>query len=91
VSDFQNYMLQQARREKAYQQYNYASAALENAQIHERLAELKSQHEPLAALAQCRMTERERMYAAAFYAVVGRMPESVSPPPSPAQKGDEHE
>ena len=80
MSDLQSYFLAQARKEKAYQQYCYAGAALENAQIRERLAELKSQHEPLASLTNERMTERERMYAAAYYAVVGRMPERAAPP-----------
>jgi hypothetical protein len=53
--------------------------------MRERLAELKSQHEPLATMARdisgenCLhedyMKTRAAMYAAAFYAVVGRMPQ----------------
>lgn len=79
MSDFQNYMLQQARKEAAYQQYNYAAAKLDNAKIHERLAELKSQHEPLASLATKPLSERDRLYAAAYYVVCGRMPDQPLP------------
>ena len=72
-----NYMLQQARKETAFQAYNYASAKLDNALIHERLAEIKSQAEPLDGLMKEAMSERDRLYAAAFYVVVGRMPEKL--------------
>ena len=74
MSNFQNYLLQQERKNAAYQRYNYASVALENAQIKERLAEIKSQHEPLASLLEKPLSERDRLYAAAFYVVVGRKP-----------------
>lgn len=72
---FEAYLLAQAEKKIAYERYNFAASALNNAQIRERLAEIKSQHEPLAALMSTMMTERERLYAAAFYVVVGRMPE----------------
>lgn len=72
---FANYTLAQEIKKAAYEQYNYASAHLENCQIRERLAEIGSQHEPLASLLGKQMTERERLYVAAFYVVVGRMPE----------------
>ena len=75
MSDFAQYMLAQARRETAVERRNYASAALDNASIHERLAQIKSQHEPLASLLQKPLSERDRLYAAAFYVVVGRLPE----------------
>jgi hypothetical protein len=75
MDDFGNYMLAQAEKKTAYERYNYAGEALENARIKERLAEIKSQREPLARLMTQMMSERERMYAAAFYVVVGRMPE----------------
>jgi len=75
MSDFQNYMLQQSRRETAYANLNHASQALENARVRERLAEIKSQSEPLAGLMEQPMTERDRLYAAAYYVVIGRMPE----------------
>jgi tRNA C32,U32 (ribose-2'-O)-methylase TrmJ len=76
MSDFQNYMLQQARRKEAYANYSHAGQALENARIHERLAEIKSQSEPLHSLINQTLTERDRIYAAAFYVVVGRLPEN---------------
>ena len=74
MDDFGNYMKAQAEKRAAYERYNYAGAALENAQIKERLAEIKSQHEPLAGLLAQPLGERDRLYAAAFYVVVGRMP-----------------
>ena len=73
-----DYMLQQARKETCYARYSHASAALENAQIKERLAEIKSQHEPLASLAEQPLSERDRLYAAAFYVVVGRLPNELA-------------
>ena len=69
------YLLAGAEKDAAYQAYNYASANLENKQIFCRLAEIKSQHEPLASIIGKTKTTREQLYAAAFYAVVGRMPE----------------
>jgi hypothetical protein len=75
-NNFQNYITAQAEKRAAYERYNYAGVALENAQIKERLAEIKSQHEPLAGLLAQPSSERDRLYAAAFYVVVGRMPNS---------------
>jgi len=74
MDDFGNYMLAQAKRRTAYERCNYATEALKNAQIHERLAEIKNQYEPLNKLISASMSERARLYAAAFYVVVGRMP-----------------
>jgi hypothetical protein len=75
MSDFAAYMLAQSEQRAAFQAYCYAGAKLENAQIKERLAQIKSQHEPLAGLMDEAMSERDRLHAAAFYVVVGRMPE----------------
>lgn len=74
MSDFLHYMNAQEKTRTAYERYNYAGTALENARIHERLAEIKSQHEPLASLLNEKLSGRERLYAAAFYVVFGRMP-----------------
>ena len=74
MSDLSAYFTAQEKKKAAYQQYNYAGAHLENCQIFERLAEIKSQHDPLASLLEKPMSERDRLYAAAFYVVVGRMP-----------------
>lgn len=71
---FTVYMLKKSDKETAYARYNHASVALENAQIKERLAEIKSQHEPLSSLAEQPLSERDRLYAAAYYVVVGRLP-----------------
>jgi hypothetical protein len=71
---FAKYQTAKAEAKAAYELYNYAGIALELAQIKERLAEMASQHEPLAALRDAEMSERDRLYAAAHYAVVGRLP-----------------
>ena len=76
--DLAGYMLAQSKRETAYERYNYASSALKLAQIKERLAETKSQHEPLAGLINAELSERDRLYAAAYYVVVGRLPLEVN-------------
>ena len=72
---FQKYMLYQAKAEAAKNLGNYAGAALENARVMERLAEIDSQYEPIASLLEEKMSERERLYAIAFYVAVGRIPE----------------
>ena len=79
-NDTGNYFRTQAETEAAKQQYNYASANLKLCRIKERLAEIKSQHEPINDL--CRnldsMTKdgmRQRLVDIAFYVVIGRMPE----------------
>lgn len=74
ADDFIQYQYAQEQRRTAYERYNYASVALELAQIKERLAELKSQCQPLDKLIEATPPGREQLYAAAFYAVVGRMP-----------------
>lgn len=76
---FPDYMLAKLEKEKAYEQYNYASANLKLKQIFERLAELKSQHDPLAQkvyeLSRADVSKsRDLLYSVAFYAVVGRWP-----------------
>jgi len=78
MDDFGNYMKAQAERRAAYERYNYAAEALKNAQIKERLAEIKSQNEPLAGLLSQPLSERDRLYTAAYYVVVGRMPNSAT-------------
>ena len=75
MSDFISYLHRKTEKELAYQRYNYAGCALELAGIKERLAEIKSQHDPLATLLTKAMSERDRLYAAAFYVVVGRFPD----------------
>ena len=72
--EFLYYMKAQADTRAALERLNFASAALENAQIRERLAKIKSQSDPLASLIGQEMKERDRLYAAAFYVVNGRMP-----------------
>ena len=72
--EFAKYQTATAEAQAAYERYNYAGAALELARIKERLAEMASQHEPMASLRDADMTERDRLYAAAHYAVVGRLP-----------------
>jgi len=72
---FNDYMFAQEVRRTAFERYNYASSALKLAQIKERLAEILSQHEPLASLnPEGNPIARQKQYAAAFYVVHGRMP-----------------
>ena len=58
----------------AFAEYNYAASHLENARIRQRLAEMHQQHEPLASLLTRELSERDRLYHAAFWVVVGRFP-----------------
>lgn len=80
-----NYPHAITEKDLARERLNYAACALELAQIKMRLAELKDQHAPLAALAEkARKCEnygdqRARLYAVAFYAVVGRWPDGDFP------------
>lgn len=74
MDDFDKYQKAQADSRAAYERLNYASVALENAHIKERLAKIKSQQEPLAGLMAQKLSERDRLYAAAFYVVIGRFP-----------------
>jgi len=67
-------MAAKTKAERDVARLDAASANLSNSRISERLAEIKSQHEPLNGLLGEAMTERGRLYAAAFYVVVGRMP-----------------
>lgn len=75
MTDFISYQLRKAEKDAAYNNYNYASQKLENSKIMERLAELKSQHEPLHTLSEGNEFLRKKLYAAAFYVATGRMPE----------------
>ncbi len=75
MSNFSNYMNARTEKESAYNLYNYAGVKLELAQIKERLAEIESQHDPIADLLTKKMSERERLCAIAFYVVIGRFPE----------------
>ena len=74
MSDFTDHLLKQAEKREAYEKYNFAGQLLENRQIKERLAEIKSQVDPLDKLINKIMPERDRCYAAAFYVVLGRLP-----------------
>lgn len=72
--EFEHYQRRKAETRAARQQRESASTTLEIALIRERLSEIASQHEPLAALLDAVMSERDRLYAAAHYVVVGRLP-----------------
>jgi hypothetical protein len=71
--DFLQYELAQARKKKAYAEYDAAATRLANAEIWERLAEIKSQGEPLNGLLKRKLSEREKLYLAAYYVVCGRV------------------
>ena len=77
MSDFASYMHAQDRKEAAYQQYNYAGTKLENESIKCRLAQIKSQSNPIDSLLLAKLSERERLYAISFYVVIGRFPDGL--------------
>lgn len=72
--NFARYMHAQEKRRGAYSEYNYAGVNLTLAQIRERLAEIRSQHEPLESESEGDKLIRVKMIRAAFYVVVGRWP-----------------
>lgn len=80
MSDLLQYWLASAEAKSAYNQHSYTGQLLENKKILERLAEIKSQDKPLADIVggDCRGEEykimRDKLYAAAFYVVIGRLP-----------------
>ncbi len=76
---FQNFQLKIAESREAFQHYCYAGVKLDLAKIHERLAEIESQHEPLATLSGGSDEIRRKLLASAYYVVVGRMPDAYVP------------
>jgi len=73
MSDFGEYILAIAEKKAAYNLYNYASIDLELKDIRERLAEINSQHQPIAELLENKkLNERQKLYEVAFYVVTGR-------------------
>jgi hypothetical protein len=72
------YVNAKAEKKAAYERYNYASAALELAEIRERFAELYSQWDPLNAIKDSALDEREKLAAAAHYVVMGRLPDGIN-------------
>ena len=73
---FGNYRLALAEEREARERMNYAGAALELASIKARLAEIRSQADALNGMVVL-VGDREKFYAAAFYVVVGRMPDNA--------------
>lgn len=80
MSDLKNYFhMQDVKRAKRYQ-LNAAQAELQLASIRERLAEIKSQHEPIhSMLKQEGLDPRDMLYKIAHYVVVGWMPKDPAP------------
>ncbi len=74
MSDLLHLWLAQQKTKTAVAETNYARASVDLCQIRERLAEMKSQHEPLHSKSGEDRDIRRLMYNAAFYAVVGRWP-----------------
>lgn len=70
---FDKYMLAQEETGRRRAEREAASARLELAKIKERLAEIESQHNPLAERSRDR-EERAKQIDCAFYVVVGRWP-----------------
>ena len=78
MSDFLQYMKAQAESRAAVAEYGSAARQLTLARIYERLAEVKSQHEPLNGLIDKPLGARERLYAAAYYVAIGRLPDNLT-------------
>jgi len=78
MTDMKDYFHEQTKVEAARLDTERASARLELAKIKCRLAEIKSQAEPLDTIWPCSSGDnkdsRKRTYDAAFYVVIGRMP-----------------
>ncbi len=74
MSAFRVYMFMQAKKEAAYQAYNYAAAKLDLATRDEREAELDSQHEPMATIRAMNISERDKILCGAYYVSHGRLP-----------------
>jgi len=78
MSDVMRYQLAMEETARAKAERSAASRAYELARIQERLAMIRSQHEPLATASESEATSREKMVAAAFFVVVGRWPDGAA-------------
>lgn len=77
VHAFIAYTQATTERKEAYERYNYASAALQLAQIKERFFQIASQCEPLDSLnPEGNSMAREKQIAAAHFVIFGRMPDT---------------
>lgn len=75
MSDLVQLFLKQQETKTAFANYCLASTNLDLAKIRERLAEAKSQHDPLASIiTNASLSDREKLYAAAFWVVIGKLP-----------------
>jgi hypothetical protein len=72
MTSFEDYLLASVKRKAAEVHYNHAASALELAQVKERLAQIKSEDGQLTKILYSKLSERDRMYAAAYFVVVGR-------------------
>ncbi len=80
--------MRQIEVQAAKSDYEKAVAQMQLANIHYRLAHIDSQPEPLDGLVKADLTDRERMVAAAYFVVVGQVPE-IKPKEKPAAKDTE--
>lgn len=69
MSDFQRYLMAQSNTKTARAAYEAASIRLEHACMHERIAELRSQAEPLNSLG----LDREKVRQVLNYVLCGRL------------------
>ena len=74
TENFLKYTHATEMRKAAMVKVELSHMRLRKALVEERLAKLKSQSEPLSGLMAENISDRDRLYAAAFYVVVGRMP-----------------
>jgi hypothetical protein len=92
ITDQLEYMRALNNTRAARERHNYAAEALHVAEVEERLAEIKCQHEPLNSISKNEdLVDREKMYAAAFYVVFGRVPGAVGARATNSRTGGEGE
>jgi len=72
ITDGLQYELARTRHAEAYAQYTASSLKLKLSKIMERVAELRSQEQPMAMLLGGNHTTRDAVLAALHYAITGR-------------------
>lgn len=74
MSDLQDLFHQHDKVARWEAERENASARLELAKIHERLASVKSQHQPIADITSMSMSPRDMILHAAHFVVYGKFP-----------------
>jgi hypothetical protein len=78
-NDFAYYLIRKEATRAAVAEVTAAQRAVDLARIYERLAEIRSQYQPLNGLLEKPMSERDKLYSAAYYVVNGKFPSYEQP------------